>query len=173
MSYYICNKKDIETKLKALIQTGTSEDGWTRFYSDKTNNENWHSTQYESEYHGGGITVLKKLPPPTIDQLIDIALTSKDINDVTGASLELSEREKYQNENFRDKLIIKLQSIDLYSLSPFDKERLKTIIYESDLFDSTNQREIVGKHWSEINKDAQYFIDIANTAKQILEDIEK
>jgi hypothetical protein len=173
MSYFICNQTDIETKLKSLINTGTSEDGWTHYYRDENNDEIWHSTQYNSEYHGGGVTVLKKLPPPTIVQLINIALTSIDLSDITGASRELYEREKYQKENFRDELIKKLESYNPHNLSSFDKERFKTIIYESSLFDSTNIRGIVGKHWTEINKDAQYYSDIASKAKQLLNEIEK
>ena len=173
MSYFICNQTDIETKLKSLTETGTSEDGWTQYYLDKTNDEIWHSTKYGSEYHGGGVTVLKRLPPLTMDQLINIALTSIDLSDITGASRELYEREEFQKENFRSELIQKLESFDLCSLSSFDKERLKTIIYESSLFDSANRREIVGKHWTEINKDAEYFTDIASRTKLILNDIEK
>ena len=173
MSYFICNQTDIETKLRSLTNTGTSEDGWTQYYIDKANDEIWHSTQYGSEYHGGGVTVLKKLPPPTIDQLINIALTSIDLSDIVGASRELYEREKYQKENFRDELIKKLESLELHNLSSFDKERFKTIIYESSLFDSTNLRGIVGNHYTEINKDAQYYTDIADKAKLLLDEIEK
>ncbi|MBX9782894.1 MAG: hypothetical protein K2X48_06360, partial [Chitinophagaceae bacterium] len=63
--------------------------------------------------------------------------------------------------------------IDTSNLSDFEKERLKIIIYESDLYDATNRRDIVGKHFTEIQNDADYFRTNAQKAKDILADIQK
>ncbi|MEO6722634.1 MAG: Imm27 family immunity protein [Ferruginibacter sp.] len=171
--HYICNQKDIQSKLKSLNKTKTSDDGWTIFYADIETQENWILTQHESEYHGGGISILKRLPQPTIEELIDIAITSQDKNNITGASFELSEREIYNNENFRENLISKLLNFDIPNSSEFDKERLKIVIYESGLYDQTNRRDIVGKHFTEIEKDADYYQNISIKAKNILSQIKK
>ena len=171
--FFICKRDEVEAKLEALTKTGTSTDGWTHYYVDKTTSNKWHLTRYDSEYHGGGIPVLKRLPEPTIEELINIAMTSADINDIIGASLELSEREKYNKEDFRDKLLNRLLQVDTLNLTDFEKERLKVIIYESDLYDSTNRRNIIGKHFTEIEHDADYFRTISQKAKNILSDIEK
>ena len=171
--FLICNQDEVESKLKILTNAGTSDDGLTQFYKDKTSNEEWHLTQYDSEYHGGIVSVLKRLPEPTIEELIDIATTSLDINDIIGASLELSERERYKKEDFRDKLLNRLLQVDTSTLNNFEKKRFKIIIYESDLYDSTNRRNIVGKHFTEIQKDSDYYQIIANKAKKTLVDIEK
>ena len=168
---FICNQEQINIKIKSLSKTSTSEDGWIDFYIDKVTNENWLLTRYDSEYHGGGLQVLKRLPEPTIDELISIAMTSTDTNDIIGASLELSERERYSDEDFRLKLINRLLQVDFSNLTEFERERLKIIIYERDLYDATNRREIVGKHFAEIQKDADYYKEIAQKANNILKGI--
>ena len=171
--FFICNQDQVDSKLKTLTKTGTSREGWTDYYFDKNTNENWLLTRYDSEYHGGGVQVLKRLPEPTIDELISIAMISRDTNDIIGASLELSEREKYKKEDFRAKLLHRLLQVDTFNLSDFEKERLKIIIYESDLYDATNRRDIVGKHFTEIESDANYYRTAAHKAKNILENITK
>jgi hypothetical protein len=170
---FICNQDEVENKLKTLTKTGTSTDGWTHYYVDKNSNEEWHLTSYDSEYHGGGVPVLKRLPEPTIEELINIAMTSAHTKDIIGASLELSERERYKKEDFRGRLLNRLLQVDTSDLTDFEKERLKIIIYESDLYDATNRRDIVGKHSTEIQNDADYFRTNAQKAKNILTDIEK
>ena len=166
--FFICNQSEIESKLKTLSKRGTSAESWTDYYYDKNSNEEWLLTRYDSEYHGGGVSVLKMLPEPSIEELIDIAMTSLSKNDIRGASLELSEREKINKDDFRSKLLDKLLQVDTSSLNDFEKERLKTIIYESNLYDATNRRNIVGKHFTEIEKDADYFRTISEKAKAIL-----
>ena len=82
--FFICNQSEIELKLKTLHKTGISEDGWTHYYLDTLSDEKWHLTSFNSEYHGGGVRVLKRIPEPTIEALIDIAMTSLDTNDIVG-----------------------------------------------------------------------------------------
>jgi hypothetical protein len=171
--FFICNENEVNLKLKSFIKTETSADGWTIYYIDKNTNEKWLQTRYKSEMQGGGVSVLKRLPEPTIEDLIEIAMTSFDRNDIVGASLELSQRERRQKEDFRDKLISRLIQVDTAGLSNFEKERMKLIIYESNLYDATNRRDIVGKHFTEIQNDADYYQKISQKAKRILVDIEK
>ena len=171
--FFICNQDEVQLKLETLNKTGVSDDGWTHFYQNKNANEKWLLTKYNSEYHGGGVTVLKRLPEPTFQELINLVLTSVDTSDIIGASLELSERERYKKEDFRDHLINRLLQVDTSNLTDFEKERLRIIIYESDLYDATNRRNIVGKHFTEIQKDADYYQTISQKAKKILGDIEK
>jgi len=173
MQFFICDKDEIDSKLQTLTPTGSSEDGWTRYYVDRDTNENWILTRYHSEYQGGGISVLKRLPELTIEELINIALTSSDKNDIIGASLELSERERTKKDEFRNKLVERLMMVDTSNLDRFEKQRLKIIIHESDLYDATNRRNIVGKHYSEIQQDADYYSTAAQKAKEILAEIEK
>ena len=63
--------------------------------------------------------------------------------------------------------------IDVVNCNGFEKERLNIIIYESSLYDKTNLRPIVGKHYTEIEKDADYYRTISEKAKTILDLIKK
>jgi hypothetical protein len=63
--------------------------------------------------------------------------------------------------------------VNTSNLTDFEKNRLKIIIYESDLYDATNRRNIVGKHFTEIESDADYYRTAAQKAKSILESIAK
>lgn len=63
--------------------------------------------------------------------------------------------------------------IDIKKLPDFEKERLKVIIYETEIYDATNRRNIVGKHWTEIQMDAEYFQNISKKAKEILNELKK
>jgi immunity protein 27 of polymorphic toxin system len=171
--FFICNKDQIDAKLKKLVKVGTAADGWTHYYRDDYTKEQWIFTTYKSEFHGGGIPVLKRIPKLTIDELIEVALSSTDRNDIIGASLELSERERNDKEDFRQKLLQRILGIDLSNLTEFDKERIALIIYKSDLHDATNRKEIVGKTIAEIQDDATYYRSAAENAKKILKNIDK
>ena len=171
--FFICNQDEVEAKLKTLTKTGTSTDGWTYYYVDNNSKVEWHLTRYDSEYHEGGVAVLKRIPEASLEELIEIAMTSAETNEIIGASLELSEREKYKKEDFRAKLLNRLLQVDTSNLTDFEKERLKIIIYESDLYDATNRRNIVGKHFTEIDSEADYYRTAAHKAKSILENIAK
>lgn len=168
LQYFIFNQVEIENKLNTLKKIQTTVDGWTEYYKDETTNEEWKLTRYHGEYNGGGIPVLQHLPEPSLEQLINIAMTSQNIHDIVGASLELSEREKNKREDFRDKLLDRLLMVDLNYLSDFEKHRIKTIINESELTDPINRRNIIGKSIFEIQEDANYFRTISESAKHIL-----
>jgi len=171
--FFICNQDEIDRKVKTLTLIETNHDRWTEHYVDKTTGENWVLTRFNSEYQGGGIPVLKRLPERSVDQLIEIAVISSDINDIIGASRELSEREKCSREDFRHKLISQLLKVDISDLSLFERERLKYIIHCSGLHDPTNRRDIVGKYITEIQNDAAYYQAIAQKAEMILSSIEE
>jgi Immunity protein 27 len=171
LQYFICNPTEIENKLKTFIKTQTTDGGWTHYYKDEKTNEEWQLYRYHSEYQGGGVPVLKRLPEPGLEELIDIAMISNTTGDIIGASLELSEREKNKIEYFRGKLLDRLLMVDLTRMSAFERERFKLIINESELSDPVNRRDIIGKSLSEIQDDAHYFQVISEKAKQILNDI--
>jgi hypothetical protein len=165
---FICDPMAIELKINTLVETSVSDDGWNRYFRNSSNDETWFLTFYESEYHGGGKRVLKKLPILTTSELIEIAICSTNEDEVCCASLELLEQEKINSKDFRIELLKKLESFKNKDLSDFDKHRIKLIIIESQLADSTNRREITNKSYDEVLADANYFRDIANEAKKIL-----
>ena len=167
--YFICVEDNIKRKLSVLTKTTESEYDWESYYVDK-NREEWLLTRYHSEYQGGGFPILKKLPRLSIEKLIEIVLHSSDVEDIKGASIELYERGKYEGEEKWELIVERLNQIRIDSI--FEKERVKMIINETNLTDPLNRREIVGKHYTQIQKDAHYFQAISRTAKEILTKIE-
>ncbi len=165
--FFICSKILIELRLKNLIKTAVSDDGCTDYYTDNNTNESWLLTRYESEYHEEGINVLQRLPEPSMKELIDIATTSTDTNNIIGASFELWKREHSRHEDFRGALVKKLLEIDMSKLTSFDKQRLAIIIDECELRDATNRRVVLGKHFTEIQNDADYYRRIAEKVRNM------
>jgi len=48
------------------------------------------------------------------------------------------------------------------------KERIRAIILASQLSDRINKREVVGKHFSEMQGDADFFNTTADSAQEML-----
>jgi hypothetical protein len=164
--FYITEKSEIISKLATLSQVSISEDGWIHYYCDEKNDEEWKLTSYRTGT-GAEHLILKKLPEPTIEEAINIALNSRNSNDIAGAIFDLLTREKNQQVDFRLLLLQKLKSY-LKEDPAFDSERVKLIIQQCELTEARNRRTIIGKHFTEVEKDAAYFYTIAQEAKSIL-----
>ena len=138
-----------------------SEDkvNWTKIYLDKANNQKWFSYYVDCYLQGGGYNIFSKLPIPTTEKLIEIALNSEFDDEVFACCRTLTEKE--QEEEFREILI---NSLELQS----DQERKKKIIEFTGLLSELNKREILGKSMKEIEIDAHYFKSISERAKRIL-----
>jgi len=93
------------------------------------------------------------------------------LSGIAGASIFLYSNEEYDKIDFRQKLIIELEKFcdqKNYVFNAFDMKRLKTIIYETSLYDPTNRRPVKSKHYTEIDEDSNYYSDISKRAKRIL-----
>ncbi|WP_165958084.1 Imm27 family immunity protein [Segetibacter sp. 3557_3] len=156
-----------------MVLKRSDESGWMHYYYDSTSNEAWVLTQFNSEYHGGGSPVLKRLPELKCEDLIELAMTSLDLNDVIGASKELAEREQNDKEDFRDRLITRMLQTDVVNSSSAERDRLRIIISKTNLLDPMNRRNIVGKRFNEIKEDSEYYQHLAFKAKDLLDDMEK
>lgn len=170
--YFIVGRKDIDEKKRSLSLTSTESDGGEQHFEDPNTHEKWIEYRIEPEYHGGGYPMLVKQPEPTTSELVKIAMDSDNLEEVAGASVFLYTNEKYDKVDFREEL---MNGIEDYfqrkqvDLTEFEKRKMNTIIYESNLYDSTNRRNTLGKHFSEVEKDYQYFKRISERAKRILD----
>jgi len=169
---FITNRKSIEKLTSEMTQI--ESDGWETKYIDKKDQSEWIKTQLDSEYHGGGNPILFRLPKPTQTELIKILIKSTDLNQISAISclLKDSEFDEYDNHHeYREELIIELEkivnNID-FKWNGFEKKRLTTIIYDSDLNFPHNQRESLGKKYSEVENDYQYYKNIAERAEKII-----
>lgn len=159
--------------LKGLTKVEISDNGWSTKYLDNKTGKHWLNYQVESEYHGGGSSILIQLPEPSTTELINIAFTSANEDEVVAASLRLRDNEQYYHKDFRQELIDKLNQVELYDLSFVEKQRLVTIIEYSELDSNINRREILNKTLEQIQMDADYFKTIAMQADTILRRLDK
>ena len=174
--HFIVNKDKIKEKRKSLTQTSVEDDGWEIHYVDQYTNEEWIEYQMEPEYHGGEYPMLVKQPLPKTNDLIEIALGSNSLDEIAGVSVFIFTNEQYDKTEFRDKLIDAIEGFyekENGELTEFDTKKLETVIYETSLSDSTNRKPIMGKHYTEIEQDHKYYLEIAGRAKKILNQIKR
>jgi len=156
----------VDNFTKSLTQTETLDGGWATKYIDNSTGHQW--LKYVIDERGFFVNLIFISPPPTTDQLIEIALNTKYVDEISAAATRLNFEEQSDKKEYRQKLIDKLTTIDISKLDATGKERIKTIILASQLTDRVNKREIVGKHFSEIQSDADFFNSVAETAEKIL-----
>ena len=169
---FITNKKSIK-KLTSEM-TKFESHGWETKYIDVRDKSEWIKVQLDSEYHGGGNPILFRLPKPTQSELIKILTKATDLNKISAISCLIKDSEFDESENhyeYREEFIIKLERIvneENFKVTKFEKKRLTTIIYDSDLNLPYNQRESLRKKYNEVESDYQYFKNIAERAKKII-----
>ncbi len=151
---------------KSLTQVDTLDGGWATKYVDKSTGHQW--LKYVVDDRGFFVNLIFISPPPTTDQLIEIALNTNYSDEISAAATRLNIEEQSDKKEFRQKLIDKLNTIDILTLNAVEMERIKKIILAGQLTDRVNKREIAGKHFSEIQVDANFFNSIADTAENIL-----
>ena len=151
---------------KSLTQIETLDGGWATKYIDNSTGHQW--LKYVVDDRGFFVNLIFISPTPTTDQLIEIALNTKYVDEISAAATRLNFEEQSDKNEYRQKLIDKLTTIDISKLDTTEKERIKTIILASQLTDRVNKREIVGKHFSEIQVDADFFNSVADNAEKIL-----
>jgi hypothetical protein len=150
---------------KTLTQTDTLDGGWTTKYTDSAGYQ-W--LKYVIDDRGFFVNMIFISPQPTTDELIQIAFNTNYLDEASAAATRLNIEEQVDKKEFRQKLIDKLNLIDTLKLTTTEKEKIKAIIQASQLTNRVNKREIVGKHFSEIQNDANFFNSIADTAQNIL-----
>lgn len=151
---------------KTLIKVETLEEGSSIKYLDKQTGNYW--LKYVAD-DGSSLPNLMLISPPlTADDLIEVAIISNFPDEVLAAATRLSLEEQYEEKEFREKLVTRLETVVKTALNKGEKKRLKTIIEASQLVSRINQREILGKHIFEIQRDAAFFSSIADRAQKIL-----
>lgn len=159
--------------LKGLTKVEVLDNGWSTKYLDNKTGKHWLKYQVDHEYHGGGNSILIQLPEPSTTELINIAFTSSNEDEVAAASLMLRDNEQYSDKDFRQELIDRLNQVELYDLPFAEKQRLVNIIEYSELYSNLNRREILNKTLEQIQLDADYFNTIARQADTILRRLDK
>lgn len=169
---FILDRESIKelTKSMTLIES----DGWETKYLNKRDKSEWIKFDLDSDYRDAENEILCKLPKPTQSELIELLINSKELNEISAISCLINDSEFDDDDNlneFRQELIIELEKIvssENFKLNKFERERLKTIIYDCDLVSPHNQRDTFEKNHIEIEKDYLYYKNIAERAKRII-----
>ena len=152
-----------------LTKVSTLDGGWSTEYIDEETGKHW--LKYVIDDRGFFENLMLISPKPTTDELIDIAFSSPNPDEVSAAATRLNFEEQVDKKEFRQKLIDRLNRLDISHLDKAEQERIKAIIQASQLTDRVNKRDIVGKHFSEIQTDAVFFNSTADKAQEILKNL--
>ncbi|MBX0332818.1 hypothetical protein K3G39_06175 [Pontibacter sp. HSC-14F20] len=156
----------IEVLLPQFELRETSAGGYAAVYKDPLTNSFWLKYYATAATQGGGYLTLMRLPPPSTDKLIDIAIASDFEDEAVAAVLRLLDEEAIEKKDFRLELIEKLEQAVGGGTMP--SARMMKIIKFANLADPMNKREIVGKSPVAVKADSDYFKGIAERAEQLL-----
>ena len=155
---------------KSLTEIEKLDGGWTKIYLDEKTGDKWIEYVIDPE-RGYFWNLMNISPKPNTDELIKIAFESEFDDEIHASSVRLFLDEQENGLEYRQKLIDKISEFDLNNLNSKDKKRIETIIQSAQLNSEFNYRQTLGKHVSEINKDWNFFKQIAEKSKRILEKI--
>ncbi len=155
----------VDSFTKNLIRIETFDGGWSSRYFDQESKKYW--LEYVIDDRGFFRNLMFISPPPSTDELIDIAFTSPFEDEIHAAAVRLKLEEYEEKKEFRQALVERLKNVNISKLSNFERNRLKSIIQSSQLTDRVNKREILGKHFSEIRQDALFYEGLADFAEGI------
>src|SRR5690606_31717366 len=158
--HLISDLKLIDTLITQFELVHTDNDKWTKTYLDKAKNDNWLSYYVDGAQHGGGQKILGRLPLPSTEKLIDIAIHSESEDEVFAACRTMTDNEELRKQDFRLALIDNLETI-------LDKDRQGKIIELTGLTSSLNRRDVLGKTSEQIEADAYYYKQISDRADKL------
>jgi hypothetical protein len=161
MKYFIENQTEVSSILKSLEQTGTSTGYQTEILINHETNETWEKYLFELEGEEEDAIGLRRLPYPTIDETIIIALNSNFLDEVDGASAYLWNVDS--DGSIQEQIIEALEK-----RNDLTSERIETIYSRAELYNQSNKRPTLGKHFSEVKKDHEHFIELSKRAQKLL-----
>lgn len=161
MKTFIEEQQEVNELLGTLEPTGENVGYERELLTNPKSGEKWEKYLFEYEgEHIEGIG-LRKHPPPSIKETIEIALFTEHDDEADGAAACLLD---YDNEGkFRELLIERLEK----TVKQVSLERFEMIYNRAALYSNTNKRSIIGKHHTEVCKDSEYFVSLVNRAKAL------
>ncbi|WP_299987076.1 hypothetical protein [uncultured Pontibacter sp.] len=159
----------IEVLLPQFELMETAEGGYAAVYKDPLTNSFWLKYYATAAKQGGGYLTLLRLPAPSTDKLIDIAINSDFEDEAVAAVLRLLDEEAIEKKDFRQLLIGKLEQA--VEGTTIQAERVFKIVKFSNLTDPMNKRKVIGRTATQVQEDAAYFQGIAERAERLLKQL--
>ena len=136
----------------------TLDEGWSRRYQDPRTNESWLEA-FISIGHSG-VTILRKDPPPeNVAEWIEKSFSSNRQEDAVGLALELSGKHETWNE-----VVEYLEA----NKGQFAFDKVDTFIKQLTILNPVNRRPVMNKHYTEVEKDYEFFRDLSERARRLL-----
>jgi len=161
--------QDLVEKMLSRLTPLNESSGWQcELFIDKTTNQKWEKYLFELfDTDDDGIG-LRRFPYPSTKEIIRIALTSNFFDEIDGACGLLLDME-FDKIEFREMLISEIEK----NINNIDEDRFGIIYNRAELYDTLNKREILGKHFKEIEKDAEYFKELMTKAERLRQKIKQ
>jgi hypothetical protein len=163
---FIEDQSEVKQRLQELKLFQPKTEQFEEIYIDPKTNQKWEQYEFEIEYPINYGIGLRTFPYTTIDETIEIVLTSNSPDEVAGASALLFKLDR-QGLDIRKPL---LNSIEERS-SEVSPDRFETIYWRTEIYDKTNNRKVIGKQFEEVKADSVYYIETADRAKELKEKI--
>ena len=161
---FIEDQSEVRSKLQSFDLFQSETDQFEEIYIDPKTNQKWEKYDFEFEDQINYGIGLRYFPYCSIEETIEIALTSEFQDEVAGASALLWELDR-QGLEIRVPL---LNSIELRK-PEITKDRFETIYWRTEIYDKTNNRETIGKKFEEIEGDSKYYSETSERAKKLKE----
>ncbi len=152
--------------LKNLEEVEVLDDDWSIKYVDKISGKEW--LKYCFDDRGFRFDLIQITPPLNTENLITIAVNSTYEDEAVAAANRLYFEEINFKGDYRTVLIDRIEKTATESLNDAEKVKIEKVIKASQLTDSTNRRDIIGKSYKEVYADADYYKNIADKANKIL-----
>jgi len=154
---YILDSSKQAELISNLVLIETLDSGWSKRYQNPITGEKWLKFFVGAGH--GNFPILRNDPPPSdIAEWMEECFSSSDQDNVIGLALELSQ--KY--ETWGD-VIGYLET----NRGRFEAEKIARFIERLTVLSPINRRSTLNKHYTEIEKDAQYFRDLAERARRL------
>lgn len=147
--------------LKNLEEVEAHDGAWSIKYVDKISGKEW--LKYCFDNRGFRFDLIQITPPLNTENLITIAVNSSYEDEAVAAANRLYFEEISFKRDYRTALIDRIERTITESLNNAEK-----VITASQLTDSTNRMDIIGKSYKEVYADADYYKNIADKANKIL-----
>lgn len=147
----------------------TAEGGYAAVYKDPLTNSFWLKYYATTATQGGGYLTLMRLPAPSTEKIISIALNTVFEDEAVAAVLRLLDEEAIEKKDFRLQLLEQLeQAVENNTVAA---ERIFKIAKFANLTDPLNKREVLGKTAAQVQADAAYFSGIAERTERLLKQV--
>lgn len=144
--------------------------GWAAVYKDAATDSFWMKCYTTAgEESSGGYELLIRLPLPTTEKLIAVALETPHQDEAVAAIMRLLDEEAVEGKDFRHLLVERLEQMNLEDVSAKQKQRTHQIITLTSLADPTNKRPIKGKSVEQLETDAAYFESVSAKTLKLLD----